>query len=106
MPLHETEARPVARETEDQPVRETEARPVVRERAPEPPAPAQDPAEIERALERSGLQLVQTKPGVPVEAPVESEFVPARRERRPPPAELNQPLVQVETRKEDAPSSS
>ena len=106
MPLHETEARPVARETEDQPVRETEARPVVRERAPEPPAPAQDPAEIERALERSGLQLVQTKPGVQVEAPVESEFVPARRERRPPPAELNQPLVQVETRKEDAPSSS
>ncbi|HEY6864364.1 MAG TPA: Rne/Rng family ribonuclease [Burkholderiales bacterium] len=103
--VHEPEAPPVAREAEDQPVvHEIEARPVVRERAPEPPAPAQDPAEIERALERSGLELVQTKPGVQAEVPVESEFVPARRERRPPPAELNQPLVQVETRKEDAPS--
>jgi ribonuclease E len=75
------------------------------ERAPEPRAPAQDPAEIERALEASGLQLVQTKPGVQAETPADSEFVPAKRERRPPPAELNQPLVQVETRnKEDAPS--
>ena len=82
---------------------EPEAQPVVRERPPQ--APAQDPAEIERALERSGLQLVQTKPGAQVAPPAEeSEFVPARRERRPPPAELNQPLVQVETtRKEDAP---
>jgi len=74
------------------------------ERAAEP-SPRQDPAEIERALEASGLQLVQTKPGVQPEAPVESEFVPARREKRPPPAELNQPLVQVKTRKEDAPTS-
>jgi hypothetical protein len=75
------------------------------ERIPEPPAPLQDPAEIERALEASGLQLVQTKPGVQAETPADSEFVPAKRERRPPPAELNQPLVQVETRnKEDAPS--
>jgi len=89
------------------PVREPEAQPAMRERAPEPPAPAPDPAEIERALERSGLQLVQTKPGAQqVEAPVESEFVPARRERRPRPAELGEALVQVETRKDDAPSSS
>jgi hypothetical protein len=88
------------------PVGEPEPAPAMRERAPEPPAPApaQDPVEIERALERSGLQLVQTKPGVQAEPPVESEFVPARRERRPPPAELDQPLVQVETRKEDAPN--
>jgi ribonuclease E len=85
------------------------------ERAPESPRaapqrpveaakPAQDPAEIERALQQSGLQLVQTKPDAGVDTPVESEFVPARRERRAPPAELNQPLVQVETRKEDAAS--
>jgi ribonuclease E len=72
----------------------------------EPAVPAQDPAEIERALEASGLELVQTRPGAQTEAPVESEFVPARRERRPPPADLSQPLVQVETRKEDAPTSS
>jgi ribonuclease E len=74
------------------------------QRPAEPPKPAQDPAQIERALQQSGLQLVQTKPDAQVEAPVESEFVPARRERRPPPAELSQPLVQVGTRKEDAPS--
>jgi hypothetical protein len=66
------------------------------------PAPAPDSAELERALEASGLQLVQTRPGAKGEPAPESEFVPARRERRPPPAELNQPLVQVETRKEDA----
>jgi hypothetical protein len=81
---------------------EPKPKPVAREREPERPAPVQDPVEIERALERSGLQLVQTKPGVQVETPVESEFVPARRERRAPPAESSQPLVQVETRKEDA----
>jgi hypothetical protein len=57
---------------------------------------------LERALEASGLQLVQTRPGATVEPPAESEFVPTRRERKPPPADLNQPLVQVETRKEDA----
>jgi ribonuclease E len=84
------------------PVHEPEPRPVTRESPAEPAAPAQDPAEIERALERSGLQLVQTKPGAPDDAPAESEFVPARRERRPPPAEANQPLVQVETRKDSA----
>lgn len=80
------------------------SRPAEPERASEPRKPAQDPAEIERALRDSGLQLVQTKPGAKVEAPAESEFVPARREGRPPPPELNQPLVQVATRKEDAPS--
>jgi ribonuclease E len=86
------------------PVTEPEPMRTAPEREPERPAPVQDPAELKRALEASGLQLVQTRPGAQTEAPAESEFVPARRERRPPPAELNQPLVQVETRKEDAPS--
>lgn len=75
------------------------------ERAEQAPRPVQDPAEIERALQESGLQLVQTKPGAKVEVATESEFVPARRERRAPPAEIDQPLVQVQTRKEDAPST-
>jgi ribonuclease E len=74
---------------------------VARERAALP-APAPDPAELERVLKESGLELVQTRPGSKAELPAEAEFVPARRERRPPPPELNQPLVQVETRKEDA----
>jgi ribonuclease E len=62
-----------------------------------------DPAEIQRALQESGLELVQTRPGNTVEPPSEPEFVPAKRERRPPPADLAQPLEQVETgRKEDS----
>jgi hypothetical protein len=55
---------------------------------------------LERALEESGLQLVQTKADAKVELPPEPEFVPAKRPRRPPPADLGQPLQIVETRKE------
>jgi len=58
------------------------------------------PADLERALKESGLQLVQTKSDAKVELPPEPEFVPAKRPRRPPPADLGQPLQIVETRKE------
>jgi hypothetical protein len=64
------------------------------------PAPREpDPAEIERALKESGLELVQTRSGTTVGSATESEpkFVPAKRERRPPPPDLDEPLVQVET---------
>ena len=68
---------------------------------PAPPAShAPDPAEIERALKESGLELVQTRPGVQAEPPPEPEFTPAKRERRPPPPDLDEPLVQVETGRE------
>jgi len=64
------------------------------------PAPREpDPAEIERALKDSGLELIQTRSGAAV-APAlqpEQKFVPAKRERRPPPPDFDEPLVQVET---------
>jgi ribonuclease E len=64
----------------------------------EPPAPREpDPAEIERALRESGLEMVQTRAAGPIELPPDAEFVPAKRERRPPPPDINEPLVQVET---------
>jgi hypothetical protein len=64
------------------------------------PAPREpDPAEIERALKESGLELVQTRSGATVASAIEPEpkFVPAKRERRAPPPDLDEPLVQVET---------
>lgn len=67
------------------------------------PAPREpDPAEIERALKASGLELVQTRSGAAVGSAMEPEpkFVPAKRDRRPPPADLDEPLVQVETGRE------
>jgi len=67
------------------------------------PAPREpDPAEIERALKESGLELVQTRSGAIVAPAMEPEqkFVPAKRERRPPPPDLDEPLVQVETGRE------
>lgn len=69
--------------------------------APEAPAPREpNPAEIERALLESGLEMVQTRATRPVEPAPEAEFVPAKRERRPPPPDINEPLVQVETVRE------
>jgi hypothetical protein len=66
-----------------------------------------DPAEIQRALQESGLELVQTRTESAVEPTAEPEFVPAKRERRPPPPDLQQPLEQVETsRKQDESTSS
>ena len=64
-----------------------------------PAARAPDPAEIERALRESGLELVQTRSGAMDGSAMEPEpkFVPAKRERRPPPPDLDEPLVQVET---------
>ena len=75
------------------------------ESRPTPPAPVAaaprepDPAEIERALKESGLELVQTRSGATLAQAMEPEqkFVPAKRERRPPPANLDEPVVQVET---------
>jgi hypothetical protein len=63
------------------------------------PAPAAAPVDLERALEQSGLVLVQTKATAPQPAEPEPAFVPARRERRAPPADLNTPMQQVETQK-------
>lgn len=54
-------------------------------------------ADVEQALKQSGLQLVETKPGVKAELPVEPTYVPVKRERRPPPTDLSQPMQQVET---------
>jgi ribonuclease E len=68
---------------------------------PESPAPREpDPAEIERALRDSGLEMVQTRAAGPIELPPDAEFVPAKRERRPPPPDINEPLEQVETTRE------
>jgi hypothetical protein len=63
------------------------------------PAAAPKPlvADVEQALKQSGLQLVETKPGVKAELPVEPAYVPVKRERRPPPTDLSQPMQQVET---------
>jgi ribonuclease E len=65
-----------------------------------PPAREPDPAEIERALRESGLEMVQTRPSGPIELPPDAEFVPAKRERRPPPLDIDEPLVQVQTTRE------
>jgi ribonuclease E len=77
--------------------RPTPTVPVVPAFSPAPREP--DPAEIERALRESGLELVQTRSGATHGSAIEPEpkFVPAKRERRPPPPDLDEPLVQVET---------
>jgi len=67
--------------------------------APAPaPKPVVDPVEIERALQQSGLVLIQTDRSrvTPVQAEPEQQSSPRpKRERRPPPAA--EPLMQVET---------
>ena len=65
-----------------------------------PPAREPDPAEIERALHESGLEMVATRSSGSVELPPDAEFVPAKRERRPPPPDIDEPLVQVQTARE------
>jgi hypothetical protein len=65
-----------------------------------PPAPR---ADLDAALRESGLVMIQTKadrvgPTVEAEEPAAPR---ARRERRPPPPDLNAPLMQVETQKSD-----
>ncbi len=72
---------------------------------PPPPAPSAPPADLDTALRESGLVMIQTKadrlaPQVEVEPAAPAQR--PRRERRPPPADLNAPLMQVETaRKSD-----
>jgi ribonuclease E len=65
-----------------------------------PPPP---PVDVGDALRDSGLVMIETsREKVRVEAPAEEPPAPrARRERRPPPADLDAPLQQVETRKGD-----
>jgi len=77
--------------------------------APPEPVKAREPIQvppasavnIERALSESGLQLVQTRADARVEVAPEPEFVPAKRPRRPPPPDIDQPLQMVETSKKD-----
>jgi hypothetical protein len=80
--------------------RPTSPAPVAQAVAPAPREP--DPAEIERALKESGLELVQTRSRAASGSAMEPEpkFVPAKRERRAPPPDLDEPLVQVETGRE------
>jgi ribonuclease E len=59
------------------------------------PPPVIAKVDLSQALQASGLQLVETR--VKAEIPPEPEFVPAKRERRPPPSSMSEPLVQVET---------
>jgi len=56
-----------------------------------------DPEEIERSLRESGLEMVRTRSDIQTEVGHEPEFVPAKRERRPPPPDVQEPLIQVET---------
>jgi len=65
-------------------------------------APAAPAVDIGRALDESGLVMVKTRSNVQAEMPPEPEFKPAKRERRPPPADLNAPMQVVETVKKDA----
>jgi hypothetical protein len=48
-------------------------------------------------LRESGLELIQTRADTHAAPSPEPEFVPAKRERRAPPPDLAEPLVQVET---------
>ncbi len=66
------------------------------EPTPQAPAPKTETVPVESILQSSGLVLVQTRPDVKVELPLEPEFRPAKRERRAPPPET--PMVQVQTR--------
>ena len=70
--------------------------------APPPPPAVADPAEIDRALRESGLEMIQTRSGGQAAPSLEPEFVPAKRERRAPPPDLAEPLVQVETGRESS----
>ena len=96
---------PAARQQADAPVQRAEpaAAPVQAAVAAAPAvvAPIAKPEEIEQALKSSGLVLVQTRSDVKAELPPEPEFKPTKRERRPPPADLAVPMMQVDTRKDD-----
>jgi ribonuclease E len=71
-----------------------------------PPAPPPQ-ADLDTALRASGLVMIETsRDKVQAAAPpLEEAQVPrARRERRPPPPDLDTPLQQVETHKGDGES--
>jgi ribonuclease E len=85
------------------------AAPVAPERAREVRAPAPPPPQIDvdSALRESGLVMIETsRDKAQAAAPVEEVQAPrVRRERRPPPPDLDTPLQQVETtRKSDSES--
>ncbi len=61
------------------------------------PQPVVEKVDMQQVLQSSGLQLVETR--FTAETVPEPAFVPAKRERRPPPSSLNEPLAQVETGK-------
>jgi hypothetical protein len=64
-----------------------------------PPPPPAPPADLDAALRESGLVMIQTKADrvAPVVEAEETAMPRPRRERRPPPPDLNAPLMQVET---------
>ncbi len=76
-------------------------------RAPAPPAQTPPQMDLDRALRESGLVMIETsREKVPIAPMPEETAIPrARRERRPPPPDLETPLQQVETRKTDGDSS-
>ncbi|HTO49241.1 MAG TPA: ribonuclease E/G [Burkholderiales bacterium] len=100
-------AAPIFESPREIPVAVTPAAPA---RAPEvrgPVSPPPPPIDVDRALRDSGLVMIETSRDKvqAAAAPVDELQAPrARRERRPPPADLNTPLQQVETRKSDGES--
>jgi hypothetical protein len=99
----QTRVEPVI-EARVEPVMETRAAPVVEARTQSVAAPvsAAPPPQVDldTALRESGLLMVTTKADrVAPQPEAEEPSAPRqRRERRPPPADLNAPLMQVETR--------
>lgn len=73
-----------------------------------PPPPAPPPQDLDTALRESGLVMIETDRVRVREAEPGTEPQPVRprRERRPAPPGVNEPLEQVETRGPDAPAES
>jgi ribonuclease E len=68
---------------------------------PAVPAAVAPAVDLDQALRESGLVLIETDRARVDVSPAATEAVPmprARRERRPPPAGLDEPMVQVETK--------
>ena len=91
VPVHEREPVTIASMPS-----EAQPRPEVRAPAPPPPPPQPD---LDTALRESGLVMIETarEKVRPIEQVAAAETPRIRRERRPPPPDLNQPLEQVET---------
>ncbi len=105
MPTAERAAAPPLRESRTESVPPAasvpDASPIPPARTPAPPAP---PADLETALRARGLVMIETRPDMTREAaaPDEPGTPRVQRQRRPPPADLNAPLVQVETQHHDS----